>query len=73
MMNTEKAKRALKKLAKRKGVSEETVRREIEVAIAEAMKSTDPQAQAFWKSIPHNGERPTPEEVITCIADMVKE
>lgn len=73
MMNTEKAKNALKKLAKQKGVSEATVKHEIEIAIAEAMKSTEPQAQAFWKSIPHKGERPTPEEVITYIADMVKD
>ena len=73
MMNTEKAKKALKKLAKQKGLSEATVKHEIEIAIAEAMKSTEPQAQAFWKAIPHKGERPTPEEVITYIADMVKE
>lgn len=72
-MNTAKAKRALKKLAKQKGISEKEVRREIEIAIKEAMKSPEPQAQAFWKSIPHKGEQPTPEEVIVYIADMVKE
>jgi hypothetical protein len=72
-MDTAKAKRALKKLAKQKEISEREVRREIEIAIAEAMKSPEPQAQAFWKSIPHKGEQPTPEEVIACIADMVKE
>lgn len=72
-MDTAKAKRALKKLAKQKGISEKEVRREIEIAIAEAMKSPEPQAQVFWESIPHKGEQPTPEEVITYIADMVKE
>ncbi len=72
-MDTAKAKRALKKLAKQRGISESEVRHEIESAIAEAMKSPEPQAQAFWKSIPHAGEQPTPEEVITYIADMVKE
>lgn len=72
-MDTAKAKKALKKLAQREGVSEETVRREIEVAIAEAMKSPEPQAQAFWRTIPHKGERPTPEEVIAYIAGMVKD
>jgi hypothetical protein len=37
------------------------------------MKSPESQAQTFWKSIPHKGEQPTPEEVIAYIADMVKE
>ncbi|WP_195465116.1 hypothetical protein [Faecalispora jeddahensis] len=72
-MDTAKANRALKKLAKQKGISERAVRQEIEIAIQEAMKSPDPQAQAFWTSIPHKGEQPTPEEVIAYIADMVKE
>lgn len=72
-MDTAKAKRALKKLAKQKGISEKEIRREIEITIEEAMKSPEPQAQAFWKAIPHKGEQPTPEEVIAYIADMVKE
>jgi hypothetical protein len=71
-MDTAKAKEVLIKLAKRKGVSEETVHHEIKIAITEAMKSPEPQAQTFWKSIPHKGEQPTPEEVIAYIADMVK-
>lgn len=72
-MDTAKAKKTLKKLAKQKGVSEETVRHEIEIAIAEAMKSPEPQAQAFWKSIPHKGEQSTAEEVIAYIANVVKD
>ena len=72
-MDIAKAKKALKKLAQREGVSEETIRHEIEVAIAEAMKSPEPQAQAFWKTIPRKGEQPTPEEVIAYIAGMVKD
>ena len=72
-MDTANAKRALKKLAKQKGISEREVRREIEIAISEAIKSPKPQAQAFWNSIPHKGEQPTPEEVIAYIAEMVKE
>lgn len=72
-MDTTKAKKALKKIAQREGVSEETVRREIETAIAEAMKSPEPQARAFWESIPHKGEKPTPEEVVAYIADMIRD
>ena len=71
-MKTTKAKNVLKQLAKQEGVSVETVRHEIEIAIAAARKSTDPKAQAFWKSVPHKGEQPTPEEVIVHIAGMTK-
>ena len=71
-MDVSKAKKALKHLAKRESVSLDTVRHEIEIAIAEALKSPDPKARAFWKSVPHKGECPTPEEVIAFIADMPK-
>jgi hypothetical protein len=72
-MDIAKANKALKKLAKQKGVSEGTMRREIKIAITEAMKSPEPQAQSFWKSIPRKGEQPTPEEVIAYIADIVRD
>lgn len=71
-MNVVKAERALKQLAKKEGVSVETVRHEIEIAIAEARKSTDPKAQKFWKTVPHKGEYPTPEEVIVHLAGMTR-
>ena len=71
-MDVTKAERALKKLAQKEGVSVETVRREIENAIAAAQRRTDPQAQKFWKSVPCKGERPTPEEVIVYIAGLTK-
>lgn len=72
-MDTAKAKEALLKLAKHKGVSEEILHHEIKIAITEAIKSPEPQAQTFWKSIPHKGEQPTPEEVIAYIVNMVKD
>ncbi|CUX24872.1 hypothetical protein BN3590_00412 [Clostridium sp. C105KSO15] len=71
-MDIGKAKRAIKNLAKQKGISEGEVRREIEIAIAEGMKSSEPKALAFWETIPRRGEKPTPEEVIAYIADMAK-
>ena len=71
-MNLAQAENALKQLAQDEGVSTDTVRHEIEIAITAASNSTAPQAQAFWKSIPHNGEWPTPEEVIVHIVKMMK-
>lgn len=57
-------KKALREVARRQGISEQEVRREIEIAIAEGMKSKDPAVQAYWKAMPSKGEVPTPEEVI---------
>jgi len=71
-MNIKKAEKALQQLAKKESISVEAVRREIELAIAAARESPDPAAQAFWKSVPHKGEYPTPEEVIVHIAKKVK-
>lgn len=71
-MDTKKAEIALEIIAKRNGVSVDEVRHEIEFAIFYARDSKDPKAQEFWKSLPHKGEFPTPEEVITYIASKIK-
>ena len=70
-MNTKKAEKALKKIAKRDGISVREVKREIEIAVAAARENPDPKSQAFWNAIPCRGEQPTPEEVITYIADTL--
>lgn len=59
-----KGKDIIKKVAKVNGVSEAEVRKEINIAIDEGMKSTDPEAMAFWAQLSKNGRRPTPEEVV---------
>lgn len=64
------AKKAIKAVASKNGISVETVRHELEVAIAAARENTDPKVQAFWNSVPHKGETLTPEEVIAYIAGM---
>lgn len=69
-MDARKAEGIWKKLAKQRNVSEESVRSEMEAAIEEAMKN--PETRAFWQSIPSKNERPTPEEVIACIAAMMQ-
>ena len=71
-MDLTQAGNALKQPARKKGISVDTVRYEIEIAINSGFNSTAPQAQAFWNSIPRKGERPTPEEVIVHIAKMIK-
>ena len=66
------AKKALRKVAQQEGISVSEVRKEIQAAIDEGMKSTDKSVQAYWSRIPRNGTKPTPEEVINFIAKSVK-
>lgn len=66
-----KAEEAIKQIAERDGVSISEVRKEIQFAIDEGMKSTDKSVQAYWSKIPCRGAKPTPEEVITYIAKSV--
>lgn len=72
-MNTTKAKRAMRKLAKAKGISVEEVYREIELVLQDARRHPDAANQERWNAIPCNGEYPTPEEVITYIAKQMKQ
>jgi len=70
-VNKKNAKKALQELAKRKGISVDIVRGEIEAAIAAAYENSDPDIQPFWRSVPHRGKLPTPEETIAFIADII--
>ena len=67
-----KAKKAIIKAAAENGVTVKEVREEIQKAIDEGMKSTDPQAIELWKNCPKKGEKPTPEEVIEYISKLAK-
>ncbi len=66
-------KNALQKIADREGITVSEVRKEIQLAIDEGMKSTDKSVQAYWSKIPCKGTKPTPEEVINYIAKSVKQ
>lgn len=55
---------AIKKTARRFGVSEAEVRREIQRSIHMAYFCPDPQARAKMCAIPCAGDMPTPEEFI---------
>ena len=69
-MDIKKSESILIQIAKQEGVSIETVRGDIEAAIAEARDNPDPKVKAFWKSVPCKGEYPTPEEAITYMAGI---
>lgn len=65
------AQNAIKKIAKRDGVSVNYVRKQMKIAMLNGLSSTDPHIKRFWDSIPHEGEIPTPEELIIYIAEIV--
>ena len=66
------AENAIKKLAERDGVSVEYVRNQMKIAMINGLCSKDPVQKAYWKSIPCEGEIPTPEEFIAYTSNVVK-
>ncbi len=59
-------------VAKEHGVTAEEVYRDIEIAIEDAMQSTDPEAQRMWAEMPRKGIKPTPEEFIAYMSRRVE-
>ena len=70
-MDTAKSKHALEKVAKRNGVSLETVKQEIDLAIDQALETSDPKIKEFWDSIPKAGEKVTPEELVAYLSGQI--
>ena len=65
------AKSAIQQIAQREGVSEDDVRKQMEVAIRNGLASDNPQSKAYWQSIPCEGAIPTPEEFILFSAQTI--
>ena len=59
-------------VAKEHGVTAGEVYRDIEIAIEDAMQSTDPEAQRMWAEMPRKGIKPTPEEFIAYMSRRVE-
>lgn len=62
----------IKHVAKENAVTEDEVRRDMTQLIAEGFRNPDPSIQERWKSIPHVGKIPTPEEVIIWSVEQLK-
>ena len=66
------ARNAIEKIAADGGVSAESVRQNISLAMINGLASSDEAVQRFWRSVPHEAELPTPEELILHISDIAR-
>ena len=75
MKNTEinKARQALKTIAKKENIPPDNIRREIKAAISNAMRNPDPVIKSMWEGVPCKGDVPEPEELIAWLVEQVKE
>ena len=69
----EAAEKAIEQIALKYGVTENEVRKQINIAMINGLISDDPKIKRFWENVPRAGEIPTPEELIAHLSDMVKE
>ena len=67
-MNCKRIDTILESVAKSHFTTIDEVRKEILLVMEEAQQSPDPLVQARWAMIPHAGEKPTIEELITDLA-----
>lgn len=67
------AKKAMRKVAKLNGISEQELRDEIRYAISLAWLNGTKEEAEHQRKIPCGGEQPTPEELIEYIAVKLRE
>ena len=68
----ELATKAIERIAKENHTTVEEVRLQIKVSMINGLVSSDPKIKAYWRSIPCEGDIPTPEELIAYTADVVR-
>ena len=71
-MTNSKAQKLFEQVALKNGVSVAEVRKEIEIAIDEAMTNPDPAVKKEWENFKFKGEKPTPEEFIVYMSKKVQ-
>lgn len=71
-MKKSKAAKAIARVAKERGVSEEDVRRAIQVALDHGRSNPDPKIQNSWQILSQKGIALTSESMIQYLANQVK-
>lgn len=72
-MNTKAARKILKQVAIKYGISEQEVRTEIEKAIELAKANTDTKVHGQFSQIKCKGDVPTPEEFLIYMTEKCRE
>ena len=70
-MDIKKAEKALEQVARSHNKDVSVIKKEIVLAIAEAMRSDDPVAQAYWNSLLVDGRSPTAEELVAQLGTVL--
>lgn len=70
-MDKARAAKVLEQVARENGVDVETVIREIECAIREAMDTDDVNVCSLWERIPRRGVYPTAVEMVAYLGDSL--
>ncbi len=58
----------IRKMAAEQGVLPERIKRSMEAVIEAGWNNPDPAIQATWSTVPHKGNVPTVDEVLTYLA-----
>ena len=66
-----KFQKILEQIAKENGSTPDEVYREMQIAIDAGFDNPDPKIQETWKTIPFKGDRPTPEDLVMGITNML--
>ena len=64
--------KAIKEIARKRGIRVAEARREMELAIDAAMLNPDPASQEFWDKYMQSGNKLTPEDFIVYIAKKIE-
>ena len=71
MLELDRAKKAIQKLAKAKGIDEKTMRLEMEKAIEAGSSNPDSSVGKVWEASPFKGNKPSLEEFILWCASRL--
>lgn len=71
-MTAARAEQIYQQVANNNGVSIESVKKEIKKAMLIGMVNQDPKIQAKWNAIPHDGDVPTPEELLIYLTSQIQ-
>ncbi|WP_416326190.1 sporulation initiation factor Spo0A [[Eubacterium] hominis] len=71
-MKTEIMKEIVKMIATDENQKEEDIYREMQIAIDQAYFNDDPMIKKRWERIPHEGVKPTPEDVVDYLVTLLK-